>query len=98
MRLLIDNNDGLGQQDYSAYLDAENLPRLKRELNRAAVMQVGLASSDAVFRVPASGARVVLQRDDEYKLFTGYLTMAPQLEYLGTTQTGHGVALWVERY
>ena len=31
---------------------------------------------------------MVLQRDDGCKLFTGYLTMAPQLEYLGTTQTG----------
>ena len=72
MKLLIDNNDGLGQQDYSAYLDAENLPKIKRELNRAAKMQVGLASGDATFRVPASGARAVLQRDDGYKLFTGY--------------------------
>ncbi len=88
MKLLIDNNDGLGQQDYSAYLDAENLPKIKRELNRAAKMQVGLASGDATFRVPASGARVVLQRDDGYKLFTGYLTIAPQLEYLGAAQAG----------
>ena len=88
MKLLIDNNDGLGQQDYSAYLDAENLPKIKRELNRAAKMQVGLASGDATFRVPASGARVVLQRDDGYKLFTGYLTIAPQLGYLGAAQAG----------
>ena len=91
MKLLIDNHDGLGQQDYSASLDAEHLPKLKRKLNRAAEMQAWLASNDPGFRVPATGARAVLQRDDGYKLFTGYLTAAPQQQYLGNTQTG---AVW----
>jgi hypothetical protein len=91
MKILIDNHDGTGQQDYSAYFDAEHLPKLKRKLNRAGEMQAWLASGDAGFRVPASGARVTLQRDDGYKLFTGYLTAAPQQQYLGETQTG---AVW----
>ena len=91
MKIIIDNHDGLGPQDYSAYFDADNLPKLKRRLNRAAEMQAWLASGDAGFHVPASGARVVLQRDDGYKLFTGYLTAAPQQQYLGTTQEG---AVW----
>lgn len=64
MRLTIDNYDGLGQQDYSAFFDAEHLPMLKRRLNRATEMQAWLASGDATFRVPVNGARVVLQRDD----------------------------------
>ncbi len=88
MKLLIDNHDGLGQQDYSASLDAEHPPTLKRRLNRATEMQAWLVSSDSGFRVAASGARVILQRDDGYKLFTGYLTAAPQQQYLGKTQTG----------
>ena len=88
MKLTIDNYDGLGQQDYSAFFDAEHLPMLKRRLNRATEMQACLASSDAAFRVPASGARVVLQRNDGYKVFTGYLTAAPQQQYLGGTQSG----------
>jgi len=91
MKILIDNHDGSGQQDYSAHFDAEHLPMLKRRLNRAAEMQAWLASGDAGFHVPANGARVVLQRDDGYKLFTGYLTAAPQQQYLGTTQAG---AVW----
>ena len=91
MKLLIDNHDGMGQQDYSAYVDAEQLPKLKRRLNRAAEMQAWLASGDAGFRAPANGARVILQRDDGYKLFTGYLTAAPQQQYLGSAQTG---AVW----
>ena len=95
MKLIIDNHDGLGQQDYSGYLDAEHLPKLKRRLNRAAEMQAWLASGNAGFRVPASGARVILQRDDGYKLFTGYLATAPQQEYLGNTQAVRcGVRRW----
>ena len=91
MKIIIDNHDGMGQQDYSAYFDGEHLPKLRRRLNRAAEMEMWLASGDAGFRVPASGARVVLQRDDGYKLFTGYLTAAPPQQYLGATQTG---AVW----
>ena len=91
MKIIIDNHDGMGQQDYSAYFDAEHMPKLKRRLNRATEMQAWLASGDAGFRVPASGARVTLQRDDGYKLFTGYLTAAPPQQYLGNAQTG---AVW----
>ena len=34
MNLLIDNNDGLGQQDYTWYVDADHLPAIVRRLNR----------------------------------------------------------------
>ena len=88
MKLLIDNHDGLGMQDYSAYLDAAMLPKLQRKLNQAAGMKAWLAWANAMFPVPMSGARVVLQRDDGYKLFTGYLSAAPQQQFLGNTQTG----------
>ena len=88
MKLFIDNHDGVGQQDYSAWLDAEHLPQIKRKLNRAAEMHAWLASCDAAFRLPMSGARVVLQRDDGYKLFTGYMAAAPELQYLGTAESG----------
>jgi len=91
MKMIIDNHDGMGQVDYSAYLDAEHLPKLKRKLNRAEELQAWLVSDGAGFRVPASGARVTLQRDDGYKMFTGYLTAAPQQQYLGNAQAG---AVW----
>ena len=88
MKLLIDNFDGHGPQDYSPFLDGDNLPALKRKLNRATEMHAWLASADPAFQMPASGARVVLQRDDGGKLFTGYLTGAPQQEMLGHCQSG----------
>jgi hypothetical protein len=88
MKLYIDNHDGLGAQDYSANLDAVNLPAVRRRLNVAAEMRASLASGDAAFRVPATGARVILQRDDGGKLFTGYLAAAPVREVLGDGQAG----------
>jgi hypothetical protein len=91
MKLLIDNNDGLGLRDYSAYVDAAGLPLVRRKLNEAAEMQAWLAAGDAGFHVPVAGARVVLQRESGYKLFTGYLAAAPQQQYLGRAQAG---AVW----
>jgi len=88
MKLLIDNHDGLGLQDYSAHLDTASLPQLKRRLNQPSEMLAWLVSGDATFQTPVSGARVIVQRDDGYKLFTGYLTCSSQQQYLGTTQVG----------
>jgi len=86
MKLTIDNNDNRGPQDYTPYLDATALPRIKRKLNRAWQMTAALVAAEPSFVIPASGGRVVLQRDDGYKLFTGYLTAAPQQELLGYGQ------------
>ena len=88
MKLTIDNNDSRGPQDYTAYLDASGLPKISRKLNRAWTMTAALAAADPSFVVPASGGRVVLQRNDGYKLFTGYLTAAPQQQSLGYGQKG----------
>src|SRR5580704_1910550 len=87
MNLLIDNNDGLGPQDYTARLDADRLPQIGRKLNAAATLCAWLVSADASFRPPCSGGRVILQRSDGFRLFTGYLDVPPQMEYLGSGQT-----------
>ncbi len=86
MNLLIDNNAGLGQQDYTSYLDADHLPHIVRRLNCAATMMASLVASDDNFDPPLSGARVVLQRSDGFALFTGYLATAPEQQYLGYGQ------------
>ena len=86
MKLTIDNNDSRGPQDYTPYLDVTALPKISRKLNRPWQMTATLAAADPVFVIPASGGRVVLQRNDGYKLFTGYLTAAPQQEPLGYGQ------------
>ena len=83
MNLLIDNNDGLGQQDYTSYIDGDRLPQLSRKLNQAAVMTATLVTADPNFECPVLGARIILQRSDGYTLFTGYLTASPDQQYLG---------------
>lgn len=86
MNLLIDNNDGLGQLDYTAWIDADHPPSVLRKLNCPATMTVAVIFADATFHPPANGARIVLQRGDGLRLFTGYLNVVPEQEYLGQNQ------------
>ncbi|MGB7556192.1 MAG: hypothetical protein WBM04_17625 [Candidatus Korobacteraceae bacterium] len=88
MNFLIDNNDGLGQQDYTAWVDVEHLPKIVRRLNQAATMTAWLVAADPSFHPPVSGARILLQRGDGFRLFTGYLVTAPERLYLGYGQEG----------
>jgi hypothetical protein len=88
MNLVIDNNDGLGQQDYTAWVDADHLPKITRRLNRAATMTAWLVAADPSFHPPVSGARVLLQRADGFRLFTGYLATPPGQQYLGYSHAG----------
>ena len=90
MILLIDNNDGQGPRDYSAYVDAQHLPRIARTLNSAATMTATLLATDAEFTGPTTCARVVLQCGSGSKLFTGYVDAAPQQQPLG----GNPAGLW----
>lgn len=87
MKLTIDNEDGNGPQDYTPYLDAAALPKISRKLNQPWQMTAGLAAADKGFIRPASGARLVLQRKDGSRLFTGYLVAEPQQQPAGYGQT-----------
>lgn len=86
MNVLIDNNNGLGPQDYSGYVDGDSLPRITRKLNAPATIVIALVAADSSFTPPVYGARVILQRSDGLALFTGYLQAAPEMEYLGYGQ------------
>lgn len=86
MKLLIDNNDGLGQRDYSAWVDGDQLPKVARRLNAAATLTVTLVAAEAGFSAPVLGARVILQCGSGSRLFTGYFDAEPQMEYLGRGQ------------
>jgi len=86
MNLLIDNNDGLGPQDYTSYIDGDHLPQILRKLNQPATMIAILAASDPGFPTPVPGARVILQRGDGSSLFTGYLAASRKQQYLGCGQ------------
>jgi len=103
MKLLIDNLDGRGAQDYTASLAAGKTADLVRKLNAPAELKISLvlaaansadgdsAGGDPVTAglvIPVQGARVMLVRDDGSNLFTGYLAAQPSSQYLGWGDSG----------
>ena len=88
MKLTIDNFDNRGAVDYSGWVDAGTGARILRRLNRPSEMRCTLLSASPQFVVPVKGARVILARSDGAALFTGYITAAPEYEYLGWGEAG----------
>src|SRR5437764_4538041 len=88
MILTIDNFDGSGPRDYTAALAPEHPPRIRRRLNQPSDFACELVANDAQFIVPANGGRLILQRSDGTKLFTGYLIASPAYDYLGWGERG----------
>ena len=89
MKLKIDNLDGAGLRDYGEYVAETPAPRIRRRLNRPSEFEATLISGTPGFLVPGGGARVVVERGDTgNKLFTGYLTEAPEFEYAGWGEGG----------
>ena len=89
MRLKIDNFDGVGVRDYTAALATDKKIRIIRRINRPNELELHLVSNGPNFVVPADGARLILQREDNgLSLFSGYLTSAPEFEYLGWGERG----------
>jgi len=88
MKLTIDNLQGQGPQDYTAALDGTKLPKIERKLNQPAELQFSLVANSPQFVVPVMGAQVSLGKTNGSAVFTGYVTTAPQYEYLGWGQSG----------
>jgi len=88
MKLTIDNLDGSGPQDYTAFLDAGKSPHLTRKLNDPATLQFSLVSGEGELVVPVVGARVMLGRTNGSDVFTGYVLNAPVFHYMGWGEKG----------
>ncbi|HLX83329.1 MAG TPA: hypothetical protein VKR59_05505 [Terriglobales bacterium] len=88
MKLTIDNLDGLGAQDYTAFVDSSKSPSLVRKLNAPAKLTVGLVTQGATLAVPIVSARVVLTLDNGNDLFTGYVVDTPTYQYQGWAERG----------
>jgi hypothetical protein len=88
MKLTIDNLLGLGPQDYTGALDGTRPPKVERKLNQPAELQFSLLANAPGFVIPARGARVTLGKTNGSDVFTGYVTAAPQYEYLGWGEQG----------
>lgn len=88
MKLTIDNLQGQGPQDYTAALDGTASPKVERKLNQPAELQFSLVANSPGFVIPVTGARVTLGKTNGSDVFTGYVTAAPQYEYLGWGEQG----------
>jgi hypothetical protein len=88
MKLLIDNLDGLGAQDYTAFVDSSKNPSLMRKLNSPAELKFGLAAGTKSMVVPALGGRVTLTLSNGNDLFSGNIVQTPTYEYLGWADRG----------
>jgi len=80
MNILIDNLAGAGAVDYTSAIDLTVAPRVLRKINQPAELRCSLAGSGQAI---VAGARVILAKANGDLVFTGYLTEAPQCEYLG---------------
>jgi hypothetical protein len=96
MKLTIDNLDGRGPQDYTAFLDAGKSPRLTRKLNSPATLQFSLVTGEGDFVVPVVGARVILGRSNGSDVFTGYVLSAPKYDFMGWAPKGPAFRYEVE--
>ena len=88
MKLLIDNLDGLGPLDYTAFLDSSKNPSLVRKLNSPAKLKFGLVAGLGGLAVPAISGRVMLTLRNGNDLFTGYVVETPTYQYLGWADRG----------
>lgn len=88
MKLTIDNLQGQGPQDYTGAVDGTKPPRVERKLNQPAELQFSLVANSPGFVIPVTGARVTLGKTNGSDVFTGYVTAAPQYEYLGWGEQG----------
>ncbi len=88
MKLLIDNLDNAGLRDYTPYLCVDHGPVIRRTLNRPDELDATLTGNPGSLRIPVENARVELVFADGSKLFTGYLSRAPEALSLGATERG----------
>ena len=88
MKITIDNLQGLGPLDYTDALDGTVAPSMVRRINQPAQLRCTLLGSSPGFVIPVAGARVIVAKASGRFLFTGYLTQAPQFEYLGNGEQG----------
>ena len=96
MRLYIDNLDASGPRNYTAFLAQGHGPKVHRRLHRADQLEFLLTAESGQMLVPAAGARVELVRADGSKLFTGYITSAPEAACLGVEERGAWIGYTVK--
>ena len=88
MKVTIDNLDGQGPQDYTAFVVAgKTPPSIHRRLNQPGTMTLSVALGTSGLAIPAIGAHIAASRADASLIFTGLLT-AVNPEFAGNGERG----------
>jgi len=87
MKLWIDNLDGRGSRDYTAFVEAESA-KVVRKLNAPTEFRVCLVGGRVSFAIPVVSARVMFTRENGHNLFTGYVAETPAEQYRGAGERG----------
>jgi hypothetical protein len=82
MKIFIDSSD------YTSHIDAQVRPLVKRVLNAPSRFTCALIATEPAFVIPQADARVVWERNDGHRVFTGYLDGEPEWEHLGWNERG----------
>jgi len=88
MKVTIDNLDGRGPQDYTAFVGAGKAsPTIHRRLNQPGTMTLSVTLGTSGLAIPAIGAHIAALRADASLIFTGLLT-AVNPEFAGNGERG----------
>lgn len=88
MKITIDNHDGQGDVDYSSRLCGEEPIRIERQLNAPSHCSCSLNLYDCELQIPGRNGRVKLQSDSGLLIFTGYISLNPELVFVGEGTIG----------
>src|SRR5882762_11802016 len=88
MKVTIDNLDGRGPQDYTAFVGAGKAsPTIHRRLNQPGTMTLSVTLGTSSLAIPVIGAHIAALRADASLIFTGLLT-AVNPEFAGNGERG----------
>ncbi len=93
MRVLIDNQDGLGSLDYTSFLLLDEECSVTQKLNEPTMCELAFSLGD--FAKPSKGAHVQVNGRDGLVLFSGTVISEPQLQSLGAGAAGQVFAVFV---
>ncbi|GAC1355317.1 MAG: hypothetical protein NVSMB3_00360 [Acidobacteriaceae bacterium] len=88
MKISLDNLDGRGAVDYSAWVSEAGPLKVERRLNVPSTCHCILDLSSAALTTPVRKARVIVTKNDGTVLFTGYVATEPELVYSGVGLSG----------
>ena len=95
MKLSIDGQNGEGVLDYSSVICSDIPVKIERELNTPSNFSCALNLYDSSLRIPSRNSRVKLRSGAGSLLFMGYISIDPELTFVGSGTLGSAYRLLI---